>query len=390
VAFDWRGLLRFSRLALLDTKNTNRRLTPRRIIWALFAYALYPPFELAIWAGLGLDELVHPGYRRQEIREPVFIIGNPRSGTTFLHRLMARDKRTFACMNTWEILLAPSIVARRLIKGLGALDARLGSPFQRALARLERHWQDRNVIHRHALCTPEEDESLLLHTFSSLLIWSFSAMLEEARAYTFYDQEVPHADRARQAAFYRRCLQRYLYSAGRHSDVGHRHYLSKNPSFTSRIDTLLEQFPDARFVYIMRNPLDVVPSLISVSKFVWTLAGDPVEFESLHDFVFELVRHGYSYPIDRLQRLAPERYAMVRFGELVQDAGQTVAGVYRQLGLEISAAYARVLEEETERARHYRSRHHYCLQELGVSRERVLDECSDAFERLGFDRREPK
>lgn len=387
--FDWRGLLRFSRRVLLETENTNRRLTPKRVAWILFSYAFYPLFELANWSSLGLDELVYPDYRQQEIWEPVFILGNPRSGTTFLHRLMARDERTFACMNTWEILFAPSIVSRRVVKGLGALDHWLGGPLQSVLVRLEARWQNRNVMHKQSMCTPEEDEALLLHTFSSVLIWSFGAMLDDARPYTFYDQQIPHAERMRQTVFYRRCLQRYLYSDGRHPKFERRHYLSKNPSFASRIDTLLEQFPDARFVYIARNPLDMIPSMVSITKFVWTLVGDPVEYESLRRYVIELARHGYHYPLDRLSRLDPERYAVVRFDDLIRDTGQTVAGVYRRLGFDLSPAYARILQEETERAHHYRSRHQYSLQELGLSRERILAECGDVFERFNFDRREP-
>lgn len=389
MAFDWRGFLRFSRRVLFDTKNTNRRLTPKRLAWILFAYAFYPLFELATWGGLGLDELVYPGYRQQDVWEPLFIVGNPRSGTTFLHRLMARDEWTFACMNTWEILFAPSIVSRRVVKGLGAVDEWLGSPFQKMLAGLEARWQDRNVMHWQAMCTPDEDEALLVHTASSVLFPSFGAMLDDARAYTFYDQQIPYAERARQTAFYRRCLQRYLYSDGRHPEVDQRHYLSKNPAFTFRIDTLLDQFPDARFVYIVRNPLDMIPSMVSITKFVWDLLGDPVEYESLRRYVIELARQGYYYPLERLQHIGRERYVVVRFEELIRDTRQTVTGIYDRLGLEMSPAYASILDEETKWARRYRSRHQYSLEELGLSRERILTECGDAFDRWNFDRREP-
>ena len=388
MAFDWRGLLRFCRRALLETKDNNRRLTPRRLAWTLLAYAFYPPFELATWGGLGLDELFYPAYRKQEVREPIFIIGNPRSGTTFLHRLMTRDKRTFACMHTWEIFFAPSIVSRRVVKALSALDGWLGNPFEKTMAGLEGRWQDRNVMHVQAMRAPDEDEALLLHSFGSVLIWSFTSMLDDARAFTFYDQRVPHAERMAQTAFYKRCLQRYLHSDGRHPEGAQRHYLSKNPAFTSRIDTLLEQFPDARFVYIARNPLDMIPSMTSITRFVWTLVGDPVEYGSLHDYVIELAKHGYHYPLERLQGLDPGRYVVVRFDDLTGNARQTVEGIYRQFGLELSPGYARILDEATERARHHRSRHHYSLEALGLSRERILSECADVFDRFGFDRRE--
>jgi hypothetical protein len=358
------------------------------LAWILFVFTAYPLVELGVWSGLGLDELLYRGYHQQEVWEPIFIVGNPRSGTTFLHRLLAQDEWTFACMNTWEILFAPSIVARRVVKGLGALDDWLRNPCQKALAGLEARWQDRNVMHWQAMCTPEEDEALQVHSFGSVLLPSFGAMLDDARAFTFYDQRVPHEERTRQTAFYRRCLQRYLYSDGRHPEVDQRHYLSKNPAFTFRIDSLLEQFPDARFVYLVRNPLDVIPSLTSITQFVWNLLGDPIEYESLHDYVIEMAQNGYRYPLERLQHLSPERYAVVRFPDLVRDPEQTVAGIYERLGLEMGADYASILDEEAEYARRYRSRHRYSLEGLGLSRGRILEACRDAFDRFDFDRRE--
>jgi hypothetical protein len=39
-------------------------------------------------ATMGLDRVFFRGYRKQPIDRPIFIVGNPRSGTTFLHRLL--------------------------------------------------------------------------------------------------------------------------------------------------------------------------------------------------------------------------------------------------------------------------------------------------------------
>src|SRR5580704_1043802 len=42
-----------------------------------------------------VDEIFFRGYRKVQIKEPVFIISNPRSGTTFLHRLISLDEENF-------------------------------------------------------------------------------------------------------------------------------------------------------------------------------------------------------------------------------------------------------------------------------------------------------
>jgi hypothetical protein len=387
-SFNLAKFLRFTRLLLLDTRKTNRRLTWKRVGWILVFYSLYPLLELVTWVGLGLDELSCGDYRQQEVRQPIFILGNPRSGTTFLHRLLARDRHTFVCMPTWEMLFAPSIVMRRACRWLASLDRRLGGRVHRLLAAGERYWQQKNYTHRQALMAPEEDENLLLHTWSGLNGWIFGAMLEEARPFVYYDQMVPRQERERAMAFYKRCLQRHLYVHG-DSGATRRRYLAKNPAFNPRVESVLDQFPDAQFIYVARNPLDAIPSFVSVTKWVWDLLGDPVEYDSLCEYAIEMASHGYRYPLERLERLPQGRYRVLRFDDLVGDAERTVHAIYGHLGLDVPPAYARVLRSESMRARHYRSEHRYSLCGLGLSRERIVAECADVFERFGFDTREP-
>ena len=80
------------------------RWTPRRSLIVVAYLVLVPVFELFTWTGLLLDRVFYPRYRQQPVRSPVFIVGNFRSGTTFLHRLMAADRARFTTMKMWEIL----------------------------------------------------------------------------------------------------------------------------------------------------------------------------------------------------------------------------------------------------------------------------------------------
>ena len=62
---------------------------------------------------LGLDHVFYPRLRKQKIDRPIFIIGNPRSGTTFLHRLLL-GAGDMAAFELWEMLF-PAITARKLL-----------------------------------------------------------------------------------------------------------------------------------------------------------------------------------------------------------------------------------------------------------------------------------
>jgi hypothetical protein len=384
VAFDFKSLARFTYKQLFKSRGTPYRLSPKRIGLLLLSYTLYTLVELVNWLGLALDVVLFPVFRQVEVKQPVFIIGNPRSGTTFLHRLLARDEKTFSTMRTWEMLVAPSITMRKVFWALSALDRRLGRPAARCLGMLEESWQADNVVHRVAMRAPEEDEYLLVHIFSCLKIWLYVAMLDEAERYTYFDSQMPEEDKERIMAFYMRCLQRHLY-AHNHGD---KCYLAKDPHFSPLVETLYRCFPDPKIIYLARNPLDMIPSYISLKENEWKLLGDPEKAYSSHEYILDMARHWYSYPLERLDQAAQDSYVVVNFNDLVNDARGTVRKIYRRFGLEISPEFDDILWQTTERARNHESEHKYSLQEMGLTCDQIVTTYRDVFERFGFDTRE--
>lgn len=379
MTFDFAGFFRFLRLWFLRLP-----WTPRRAVVAAAFVVVVPFLQIANGLALLLDELAYPGYRRQRVDAPVFITGNPRSGTTFLHRLLAKDARRFSTMRMWEILLAPSIVMRRLVRAAAAADRRLGSPLRRCRARIERRWNEKNPMHEVSLLAPEEDDYLLLYSWSALTAGLSAGLLEEARPYTFFDTELGARRRRRIMGFYRRCVQRHLRADRARGSGPGRRYLAKNPALCPKLGSLLQTFPDAKIVYLVRNPLEVAASFLSMMNYSWRAVGVRHDGDALREYVLEMVGHWYRYPLERLAELPPQRCAIVRFDDLVADPRGTVTALYERFGLEMDERFAAALNAEGTRARRFRSRHAYAPEELGLSRERIFAEFRDVFERFGF------
>ena len=74
--------------------------------------------------GRGLDDLLVPAYARVEVRRPVFIYASPRSGTTYLHRLLGLDEARFTHVKLYQTILQ-SVTLTRAVEAVGALDPRL-------------------------------------------------------------------------------------------------------------------------------------------------------------------------------------------------------------------------------------------------------------------------
>ena len=65
---------------------------------------------------LGLDKILFD-FNSIKIKKPIFIIGFPRSGTTFLHKVISKDNQ-FTTPRLWELLFAPSIIQKYIFKFL--------------------------------------------------------------------------------------------------------------------------------------------------------------------------------------------------------------------------------------------------------------------------------
>ena len=374
MVFNFSGLFHFTYRWLKSMRWNARRLA---IVLAFFI--IFPLLEIAIWLGFFLDNLLFRRFRQQAVTEPVFITGMFRSGTTFLHRLIAKDQQQFTTMAMWEILFAPSITQRRIVSGLALL---IKAPLNFLLNRIEQSWHKKNVMHGVSLREPEEDDYLLLHIWSALTTGLSSGLLDDAMPYTYFDSQLPPQDRSRIMGFYRRCVQCHLFVRQAPHNM---RYLAKNPALCPKLQTLSETFPDAKVIYLVRNPLEVIPSFLSMMQFSWRVLGAPAEDSELRDYLLRMARHWYQYPLQYLDNQPDDSYVIVNYDDLIRDPAGTVTHIYQRLGIALNQEFAATLQSETDKARSYHSQHKYSLQSLGLSREQIVEEFHDIFERFNFD-----
>lgn len=380
MTYSFRRFASITYMVFFRAQNTLAKLTFKRILVLLLFYAAYIAIEVVTWTSFLLDEIFFRGYRQRRVREPVFIIGNPRSGTTFLHRLMAKDEANFSSIHLWEILLAPSVTQRKVAWAVAALDRRLGGLLHRIL-----HWFDRhavrasNAMHRMSLVIPEEDEYFLIHQGATIIAGLFFGFPKASYPFVYFDSQLSRHEKRKVMRFYRHCLQRHLHA---HDDT--RRVLSKNPFFSPKVDALYQSFPDAKIIYLVRSPLNVVPSYASLSAHWWRMLAEPEQRYPHTEYILRSTQHWYRYPVKRLERAPEKSRIFVRFDDLVEDPEGTIRQIYQHFGLEISPAYAKILTEEAEKACQHQSNHRYSLEGIGLTHDEVTSLYHDVFERWGF------
>jgi hypothetical protein len=327
-----------------------------------------------------LDGIVFPRLRRVAIRKPVFIVGHARSGTTLTHRLLCMDPDRFSFFRLYEMFL-PSLIEKKVVRALGWLDEHaLGGRVAGRLRALEARSRlaAAQEMHRTGLLEPEEDDFVLTFSMASGF-WIVMAPYMGDLDFYYVDERSPRA-RRRLMAFYEQCLRRQLYLNG-----VEKIHLSKNPTFCGRIESLIETFPDARFVVLLRDPSDTIPSLLKLLQQTWQYAGwDDAAIQRSLRVLADQSFHSYRHPLEVLGRRPDVPRAVVDYRDLVRAPKATVVEIYRRLGLDVSPEFDRVLDEQERRSRQHQTTNRYSLEEFGLARDEIRTRLADLFTRYGW------
>ena len=103
--FNYKLFLKTFWMSFFKSDGTPGRITPKRFFVLMFIFLAYPLWHFSFRLAYGLDQLFYPDLIHQAVEQPIFIVGNFRSGTTLLHRLLAKDER-FTGMKSWEIYVS--------------------------------------------------------------------------------------------------------------------------------------------------------------------------------------------------------------------------------------------------------------------------------------------
>jgi len=367
-------------LRALKITLLKRPFSIRRWFWITLFSLLFWVTWCLIAVGRLLDHVFFPGFKKQQINAPVFIVGTPRSGTSYTQSLMCLDCEQFAYLTLLQTIF-PAIVYHRLFALFGWLDAHCARIFSRSISWLERKffggWDDRHYM---SLNRPEEDEALFLFCLMSESIFMLFPYIDELWEVAFPDI-LPERQRQKLMHYYKSSIQRHLYATG-----GNRIFLSKSTSFAGRIDSMLEVFPDARIIHLVRHPYQTIPSHISLFHQAWNLHFPEIDKASPESEAYALVAvQWYRNMLEKQASFPSGQYLRVPYTELAADPQGTVEQIYKHFALPMSEAFLERLHLVTQRSRNYQSKHAYSLEEYGLSKHWIQQELAEVMDAYGFE-----
>ena len=302
--------------------------------------------------------------RRVKVKQPpLFVLGHWRSGTTLLHELLMLDPRhtcptTYQCLAPhhflWTEWFLPTLIGFLL-------------PAQRPMDDMPA-----------GLDRPQEDEFALVNLGvpSPYQTWAFPNHGPVADEYLDL-RTLPAAEREWWKSKWYDFVCRIALKTNRR-------IVLKSPTHTARVKTILEVFPDAKFIHIVRDPLKLFPSTVRLWKSLSRVQGlqiprDDAPWVEGH-VLDQFVRMYECFEQDR-ELIAPGQLIDIRYEDLVKDQVGQMRSVYERLQLGDFAPVEQGILERTRETRDYQPNKYTLPPEVA---DRVRGRWAPYFQRYGY------
>jgi omega-hydroxy-beta-dihydromenaquinone-9 sulfotransferase len=361
--------------------NIVENFSIRRFLFTVVFLFLHTLGVVFLSIGRILDEIFFPGYRKTNLSKPVFIISNPRCGTTFLHRLLCLDSERYTYSLLFHTIL-PCVTYIKLIQGIAFLDSKIGGPLEKLFKWLDDvlfgGWKD---IHPMGFAESEEDEALftlIAFTPALILLTPWANKLD----YLNFLDKTDAKTKQKIKQFYISSLKRIVYATNPNATL-----LMKNVFSTGRLNFILDCFPNAKIIYPVRHPYNAVPSVISMFTGPWNVHSPEIKDDSEECRAFANIAIGYyAYLYDQKDKIKKENLLILMYDDIVKKPKETALKIYEYFGFEISDNFMQALNGYTSESRKYKSKHSYSLAQYGIEKNDIYEPLKELMDEFGFDK----
>lgn len=248
-------------------------------------------------------------------KDPVFLLGHWRGGTTYLHNILSKDDQ-FCFFSTFDAYVPGVCVqSERLLKGIVSDSLPKTRPMDDVKMGAD---------------LPQEEEYGLggMSVYSYYHGWCFPRNMDLYNRFVCLDdvdERVKEWFKQTYLDLLKKALVKY----------GNRRLLLKNPSNTARVKVLLELFPDAKFVHIHRNPYHQYLSMVRFMKTVIPLycLQTPPPFEEIEQRLFSMYERMYKKYLKERELVSKGNLVEVGYEDFVSDPVSELDRIYGGLSL---------------------------------------------------------
>jgi hypothetical protein len=307
----------------------------------------------------------HPELEEVNIERPVVITGFFRTGTTFLHNVLAADPNNRVAQ-AWELAYP-----------VGRLGDPLGdAAWRRAQAKFTFGFNqaaipDQGVAHNVTADSYEEDFFLLENDMAVLTFWVGFAAYSYANAMLDWDMTEPYEFSK---------LQLKILNAQRSA----KRWVLKCPWHIWNLDALMAVYPDAQIIFTHRDITKALASHCSLAAKMASKLKRSLDVNELGEFWLDYTRIGLERAMESRKKIPESQLYDVRLHDLMASPMTVLQDIYAHFDLEFNAETAALLEERIgEKPTSQEGEHEYAIEDFGLTDARVRETLKAYNERFG-------
>jgi len=294
----------------------------------------------------------------QEAFGPVFILGMPRSGSTFLHNLLSHDTRLFRAPRVWEIvdpipplgdgdeigLTLTEVVQRRArlaFNSMGTSVFRFLSP---------------NLEGVHPVSSTNAEECMPILGLS-MLSYHFQTIMDVP---TYQRWLMDQPDQTKALEWHARYLRSMNTS---------KHWLLKAPWHMNHIESILKVYPKARIIVTHRDPTTMISSLSSLITRLHGVTSDELDLKGIGASTLSTWDTIVDRFVEQRKRIDQSSHKTnildLSHSVLNENPMRAVKDVYAFLGLTLDSSVSQAMQDWLDKDVH--------LGKKGASKQHVYD-----------------
>jgi hypothetical protein len=330
----------------------------------LFIAMFFGFLRFVVWMGMSLDRIFFPSLRKKKANRPIVLVGNPRTGTTFLQRFLS-DNGFGAGMELF-LMLYPSLFLQAILK-----------PILPVLEKLSPAKYHSTEAHHTSLTSVETDDvALLFRYMDGFFFYGFFLAFDEEDLWENFDPKVRDTSK-RDFDWLNELWTRSLVKYGGQRNV------AKLFSLSARLPQFLERFPEAQVLYMARDPLEIIPSTMSLvtgpldrAFGFWSKpeAERRRYLDRLYAGVVMILRRFHEDWV--AGKIDKSKVYIVRYDRMMGEFEQVMDEMCDFLGHEMTPELKATVDALGVEQRGYKSGHKYELEKYGLKEEQIRSDCA--------------
>ena len=303
-------------------------------------------------------EQLHLNNSFSEPSDPVFVIGLPRSGTTFLFNLLSLDVAHRSPLY-WEIMSPLPITKNE--KEEYKRERKINRELKLAKTLIPKL----RAMHTIRANTPEECEQIATMNIRSFVYMCMADVPEyiDYLKYCSFDSVFMWHKRFFQALEVNGKPERWLL---------------KDPSHIGHLPEILKTYPNAKFIHIHRDPTDSVGSFCSLTKNVRSAFSRKVNTNDIGKTVIDFWNHNLNKGMEDRRQLSSNQIIDINYHDFIQSPLNQIKNVYLQLGFDMTIETENNIESYlSQNQSNTKPGHQYSLDEFGLDKKIIKDQFRD-------------